>query len=189
MIVLYSNSFTTGELSRQVHPFLLDGEELLWCGKPFSSVSYRPPVFLVVFSIFWLGFALFWTVSATAIGGPFGLFGIPFLAVGIALLYRVLIGQKATYERTVYAVTDLRVIMTVETRGGTQCHELSLATLPTVSMCRVRGTVGSISFLPLMADRYGRRTVRGMGFFAFESIDSVQEVYRLISQQVARAKK
>lgn len=177
------------ELSDQVRPFLLDGEKLLWCGKPYASVKYRPPVFLMVFAVFWLGFSLFWTVSATAVGGPFGLFGLPFIVTGIVLLYRVLFGQQSLHRRTVYAVTDLRVIMTVETRGGTQFHDLSLSLLPTVSVCRVRGTVGTISFLPIVTNSYGRHTVHRTGFYGFDSIDSVQEVYRLISQEAAKAKK
>ena len=42
---------------------------------------------MVAFAVVWTGFALFWMLGAGAMGGSwFSLFGLPFVAVGIAML-------------------------------------------------------------------------------------------------------
>lgn len=49
----------------------------------------------ILFPCIFLGFSLFWTVSALSLGGGlFGLFGLPFIFVGISLLVSAIRGRR-----------------------------------------------------------------------------------------------
>ncbi len=181
------------DLRAELSPYLHPDETLLWVGQPYTSRKFRPNPLVVVFMLFWFGFAVFWTVTASAAGGFFGLFGIPFLLIGGYMLYTLFIGQKKQLERTVYAVTDRRAIILSADRRGTDCTEFLFSRLPNISMEEVNGTTGTIRFLP-DTPYYGTsfesprmRRSRAANYelrSAFLAIDSVQEVYRLISEQM-----
>lgn len=177
-----------------LRPYLQDGEEVLWTGKPYASTPFVPNIGTVIFSIFWLGFALFWTAGASLAGGFFGLFGLPFIGVGCFLLYSTLFGQKRQYQKTLYAVTDRRAIILVEGRHGVNCTEFSFATMQNVTMSAVRGEAGTILFpvfytqAPYISSHRGStvfqstsHTPQHQGFFM---IDNVHSVYRLISERI-----
>lgn len=185
----YEYNAQNRELYQMISPFLHD-EEVLWIGQPYASVRYRPNLFITVFALFWLGFAVFWTVSATAMGGLFGLFGIPFVCVGVFMLYTFFIGQRKQFAGTVYAVTDRRAIIVTNGRHGTNCTEFIFRNLQTVNLTSVKGTAGTICFVPQTVyyrephRRYYSYTAPAAGT-SFLMIDHVQEVYRLISEHIS----
>ena len=174
-----------------LRPYLQDGEELLWAGKPFTSVPYRPSFSVLVFSIFWLGFALFWTVGATEADGAFGLFGLPFIGVGCFLFYKQFIGISKQMKKTYYAVTDRRAIILTETRHGVHCTEFAFANMTNVTLTSVRGNVGTILFpAPVSLYVSSRRGVTLQeatvtANHSFLMIDDGQTVYRLISERIS----
>lgn len=103
-------------LERQLAP----GEQLLWWGRP---LKFHGPqrgmqrMFAVVFLIF----ACFWELQALQalfVGGLFGLifplFGIPFILVGLKMLFPG-IGAARRLQQTVYGITTRRAI---EVSGG-----------------------------------------------------------------------
>jgi len=114
------------DLSLTVRSFLHSDEELLWTGRPYATQPYRSSVFLVLFSIFWLVFSIFWTVGATAAGGAFGLFGVPFMIIGCYLVYSVTVGQRKTLSETVYAVTDRRALIITKGKNGLDVRRMIL---------------------------------------------------------------
>jgi hypothetical protein len=67
--------------------------------------------FFIPFTLLWCGFAVFWTVGASQAGGAFGLFGGPFVAVGLYVVVGRFFVDAATRARTVYGVTDRRVLI------------------------------------------------------------------------------
>lgn len=176
-----------------ISPFLHADEDLLWVGKPYTTRKFRPNPLVVIFMLFWFGFAVFWTVTAASAGGFFALFGIPFLLIGGYMLYTLFIGQKKQLAETIYAVTDRRALILYSDRRGTGCTEFVFARLSNVTLDEVNGTTGTIRFLP-DTPYYGSaydspRMRRGQTATyelrsAFLAIDSVQEVYRLISEQM-----
>lgn len=109
-------------LGRQLAP----GEQLLWSGRP--QKMHGPRGTNRLFAVFFLGFACFWelmalqtlTAGAGMVGILFPLFGVPFILVGIKLLFPQMGGPKP--EEIVYAVTDQRVL--VVTRGRVSSWEL-----------------------------------------------------------------
>lgn len=51
--------------------YLETGESLLWAGVPKQGVILRSiDVFMIPFSIFWCGFAIFWVLNRVRFGGP-----------------------------------------------------------------------------------------------------------------------
>ena len=187
------------ELYRELQPFLHLDEQVLWTGKPYTSRSYHTSPFLVIFSLFWCGFAVFWTVMASSAGGFFGLFGIPFVCVGVYLLYSVFFGQKKAIQSAVYAVTDRRALILTHDRNGVNCTEYVFANLANISLEDVQGDTGTIRFVQPMPyyngyhygnAYYGRRRggydARRELSTAFFMIDGVHEVYRMISAQLGR---
>ena len=181
------------DLRAELSPYLHPDETLLWVGQPYTTRKFRPNPFVVIFMLFWFGCAVFWTVTASAEGGFFGLFGIPFLLIGGYMLYTLFIGQKKQLSETVYAVTDRRAIILTTDRRGTGCTEFVFARLSNVTMDEVNGSTGTIRFLP-DTPYYGTsfesprmRRNRAADYelrSAFLAIDDVQTVYRLISEQM-----
>lgn len=93
------------------------GEVILWEGEGkapknsgSSGCSQR------FFAIFWLGFSIFWTVGATAGGGLFGLFGVPFILIGIVLLFK-------KDPKPHYAITNMKVMSDVNGFFNTTPYE------------------------------------------------------------------
>lgn len=106
-------------------PYLDRGEKLLWEGAPATGLRFRPSdIFLTLFGVFWLGFSLFWTFMAGTMGAAagggfslFGLFGLPFVAVGIYLVGGRFFWDSYARSRTRYALTDRRAIIARSAAG------------------------------------------------------------------------
>ena len=98
------NVYRDGERSPAlaVKPYLHDGETVLWTGTPYEKASYRPPLLPILFMCFWLCFAVAWTATASAMGGLFGLAGIPFLLIGGAMLWFLTAGIAHRAKYTLY---------------------------------------------------------------------------------------
>jgi hypothetical protein len=103
-----------------LQPYLLPGERIAWTGRPGQGVRLRAAdAFLIPFSLLWGGFAIFW--EATAIGFAFragegitsfmALWGIPFVMVGLYLIFGRFFVDAHVRARTFYAVTDRRVLV------------------------------------------------------------------------------
>ena len=95
------------------------GERLLWHGKPDPKRGLLATIPLVLFAIPWTAFALFWTAAASGLWfddakpGPmslFGLFGVPFILVGLGMLTSPYWLYKKA-KQTVYALTNRRAMI------------------------------------------------------------------------------
>ncbi|MGA9770844.1 MAG: hypothetical protein WBV94_17520 [Blastocatellia bacterium] len=105
---------------------LESGERLLWYGKPDPKRGLLATIPLVLFAIPWTGFALFWTAAASGLffkdSKPgwislFGLFGVPFILVGLGMLTSPYWLYKKA-KQTVYALTSRRAM--IITGGSTK---------------------------------------------------------------------
>ena len=70
--------------------YLTPGEAILWKGRPQKGhLITAQDILMIPFSLFWCSFAFFWTFSALKSGAPFpfALFGLPFVAVGLYLVF------------------------------------------------------------------------------------------------------
>jgi len=183
------------DLYQEIKPFLGNDETVLWIGKPGKIPSSPSSPILPLFAVFWMGFAIFWTVAATSIGGPFGLFGVFFILFGGFFFYTAFFGKRNLLKTAVYAVTDRRAIIVTHDRNGTNCTEYSFSMLSSVNLESVNGNSGTIRFEEERIyveynNGWNRRrtmspeTVKRSAVTAFFMIDHVHEVYRLISEQL-----
>ena len=182
------------DLYYEIKPFLRSDETILWTGTPGKVPASQTPPFLPIFAIFWMGFAIFWTISATAAGGAFGLFGLFFIFFGGVMFYSIFFSKRNLLKNAVYAVTDRRAIIITHDRNGTNCTEYTFSNLSSVNLEAVNGNIGTIRFAEeTIYTEYNhgwnrRRTVntdiRRSAVTAFFMIENVHEVYRLISEQL-----
>lgn len=96
---------------------LMAGETLLWQGRPQQGVLFQPAdVWRIPFSLLWAGFAVFWNVAAWTGSAPltFSLFGLPFLAMGVFLVFGRFWLDSGLRRRISYAVTDRRIVIARE---------------------------------------------------------------------------
>lgn len=189
------NVYKDGERSAQLalRPYLREGERVLWTGTPYEKECFRPPLFGVIFLLFWLGFAVVWTVMAFLMGGAFGIFGIPFVLVGTGMLWYLTAGIVRRGRFMLYAVTDTRALILHENRNGVSCEEYFFSKLSGVNLRSVRNGSGTIDFIQpetlyLRAMGYGRFPNNRLHAGSFDMIADVERVYRLISDRVSGAK-
>lgn len=91
---------------------LRDGEQLLWIGGPDPSrLLSREDAFVIPFSLLWCGFAIFWLIFAMRAGGLFWLFGVPFVLVGLYMVFGRLIVKRSTRRGMRYAITSRRALV------------------------------------------------------------------------------
>ena len=89
------------ESANSLNSYLHEGEYFLWSGKGRSNVKCPLP-----FAIFFLVFALIWTILALQGRSIFVLIGCIFVGDGIGLIINSVKGPPAEY----YGVTNLRVM-------------------------------------------------------------------------------
>src|SRR5690349_11734674 len=91
---------------------LRPGEHLLWSGRPDPKRLFtRSDAFLIPFGVFFLGFSIFWTVTASrTASSPAWLFGTVFIAVGVYYLFGRFVVKRRRQLRSTYAVTDDRAL-------------------------------------------------------------------------------
>lgn len=136
------------DIQEDLYDHLDTGEKLLWTGKPKTGVVFRKmDIFMIPFSILWCGFAIFWFVTALTMGAPFffALFGVPFILIGLMMVFGRFIVDAKQRENTVYAITDNRVII----KSGIfskKVQSLNIKTLSNVEMSEKVDGWGTITF-------------------------------------------
>jgi hypothetical protein len=98
----------------QLQPHLRPNERLLWCGRPDPRVWFTAAdAFMIPFSILWGGFAIFWEVGVS--GGPIFavIWGIPFVAIGLYMIFGRFFYKHYRKKRTCYGITDQRALVAI----------------------------------------------------------------------------
>ena len=165
---------------------LRGGERMLWQGRPdVRAYTFASSWLLIPFSVLWAGFAFFWEASVLASGAPgfFALWGIPFVLMGLYILFGRFIVARLEAQKTTYAVTDLRVLI----RTGafrSRLTELDLTNLPPIELSSARFGTGTITFGPSMPyARWLGPSWFGMRFAPeFTSIPHAEEVFATLSE-------
>jgi hypothetical protein len=112
------------DLKETVQRELKPGERVLWSEKPILTFFTPKNTQLLIFSIVWTSFAVFWTGGAASFtipnfedaSGPFQLmrvlfplFGLPFVLIGLAIFTIPFINYRNAVK-TIYVITDWRAI-------------------------------------------------------------------------------
>jgi uncharacterized membrane protein len=154
-------------------------ERVEWAGRPDPGKRFTPADrYLVPFSLVWGGFAILWESGVIAGGAPFffAIFGSLFVVVGVYFIFGRFIYKARRKRRTVYAVTDRRVLEIVEGRKGESVTAVYLRSIPNISTSALANGEGSVEFgLSSGRDRYYANT--GMEFFIRGSLSSGVSFY------------
>lgn len=124
----------------------LPGEQLLWEGRPYTGLIFRPgDVFLVPFSLLWAGFAVFWNVMVWSSGAPIEmrLFGIPFLIAGAYVTLGRFLIDMVLRQKIRYAVTNKRILIT---RGLGSLRSVDIERLPMLDLDQREDGSGTLRF-------------------------------------------
>src|SRR5258708_30915992 len=138
-------------LSSPVERKLSPGEKLLWSGQPRFGIRLRgSDAFVIPFSILWCSFAIFWETMAVRKGAPvfFMLWGIPFILVGLYIVFGRFIADAMTRKKTFYGVTSERIII-ITGLFSQEIKSLNLRTLTDVSLTERGDGSGTITFEPV----------------------------------------
>lgn len=164
------------------------GERLLWAGKPRPGVFLRPEdAFLIPFSLLWGGFAIFWEIGALASGAPFfAIFGLPFVCIGLYIIFGRFFVDARVRERTTYGITNERILI-IKGLFSQELTSLSLSTLAESTLVQHGNNRGSIRF----GAKYPMNQFFASGSWpgarryappAFEFIKEPREVYNIIRE-------
>lgn len=162
-------------------------EQLLWAGRSREGWVLRAAdVFLIPFSIMWCGFAIFWEATAVAEGAPlfFTLWGIPFILVGLYILFGRFWVDALQRATTTYGVTSERVVI-VSGVLARSVKSLDIDALSDVSLTEWSGGAGTITFgvVPFMCWWYPGAGWPGFcpqAFPRFELAKDARDVYEII---------
>lgn len=165
-----------------VNAQLTTDEYVVWKGKPAKgSVFSKADILMIPFSLMWGGFAIFWELSVLAMDAPllFKLWGIPFVLVGLYLIFGRFIWQQYIRKRTFYAVTNKRVLRL----RGNRVDFVSCGRCSEMQTTMNKNGTGTICFGPQMYPYYGSHRMRGAMPFALENISDVNQVFQIITEQ------
>lgn len=175
----------------QIKPELRNEEQLLWTGRPRSGIILRPiDAFLIPFTLMWGSFAIFsemmlimmWISGGTPIFVTF--LGIPFVLVGLYLIFGRFWFDAWQRTKIFYGVTDKRVIIIYDVINKS-IKSLSIDTITDVSMTEKNDGSGKITFGPEQPGYKwsGSANWLSMGQYttpSFDAIDNVRSVYEII---------
>lgn len=124
----------------------LPGEQLLWEGRPYTGLMFRPiDIFLVPFSLVWAGFPslMFFQGGFAEAPGPAVIIAGIFLVVGAyATVGRFLL--DIAIRRTLhYAVTNKRVLIL---RGQSGLRSVNIGALPMLDLHERSDGSGTLRF-------------------------------------------
>jgi hypothetical protein len=187
-----------GEAEDLIRGELSPSETLLWAGRPRQGFVLRAAdAFLIPFSLLWGGFAIFWEVGVLSSGveGAWfvALFGIPFVLIGLHMMFGrfwVDVRQRAA---TLYGVTSERVVI-VSGVFARQVKSLSIDTLTDVSLTERGDGAGTITFgsIPPFYWWYNGAGWPGFGHQAvpnFELAGEARQVYEIVRSAQRAAKR
>lgn len=182
----------------KINEFILQDEQLLWTGKPVKKIKLLPAErFNIVFGIFWTAFSAFWIAMASwgtsqieggdAMTKIFPLFGVPFLLIGLYLVFVAPIRSKNRRKNLEYALTNKRILILYN--GKTQnLQSFKYSEIQNVNFgCDELG-VGVVTFSSLATTILNKgMNAKTRHFtnnvYGFYNINDVKKVYKIFCEQ------
>jgi hypothetical protein len=181
------------EVAARVESELRDGECLIWAGQPRPDLYAKGSGCLVVFGIIFTGFAVLWLITTFGIGFllvgagdraveiagipflVFGLFGLPFLLIGVGLLTAPFWNRKWA-RKVCYLLTDRRALTWEPTIfGGVTVRSFSRDGLGSITRHENPDGSGSLVFHEY---RTSDGDVSTRGFIHIDQVRCVEELVR-----------
>jgi hypothetical protein len=140
---------------------------------------------LIPFSLLWCGFVVFWETMVVTQGAPvfFCLWGIPFVLVGLYLVFGRFLVDRNQREHTFYGITNERVVIASGIVRRT-VKSLNLRTLTDMSLTEWRDGSGTITFGQSSFFPWWFQGTAWPGMHAnvptFERIPNAKELYEML---------
>lgn len=161
------------------------GENIIWQGRPDGAITLRPRnIMLLIFGLFFAGFALFWMIMVAQAGGGFWMFGLLHFAVGAGIVFAALFWGAYRRRRSWYTLTNTRAIIATD--------------LPLIGKRLKSWPITAESVLDLQQGppdtvNFAETIKRGKNgsyrvSIGFERIEDGREVYRLMRDVQANAR-
>lgn len=156
--------------------YLLPGEFIAWKGHPEKGNLFSPSdLFVIPFGLFWLAFSLFWECGAIQSGVPFMMiWGLPFIAIGVYLVFGRLIHAAYLRGKTYYVITNKKLII----KKGNRITMYDAKDLPPMTLRIHKNGNGTLSFSETVYYRRGRHY---NSYFALENIKDAVHAQNAIS--------
>jgi len=175
------------DATQLIQSMLEPRERLLWVGQPAQGIKLRgSDIFMIPFSFLWGGFAIFWEYSVIEKGAPFFfmLFGVPFVLVGLYIMFGRFYVEAKQRAKTFYGVTNERVII-VSDLFRKKVKSINLRTLTDISLSESSNGNGSISFghSSPFASMFGGMYWPGLEQYMgprFDLVNNAKQVYQQI---------
>lgn len=170
---------------------LLAGENVLWSGRPRQGLMLTArDALMIPFSLVWGGFAIFWETAVVSSKAPpfMALFGIPFVVIGLFLIFGRLPFDAWLRSKIHYALTDRRALLLRAGPWGS-FKALALDRLPETTLAESAKGRGTIRFAPQATFRSGYGN--GVGFWVpaldptaqFLGIDDARRVFAMLQER------
>ena len=160
--------------------YLTAGETVLWQGSPGKGhLLTAQDTLMIPFSLLWCGFAIFWEFGVIAADGPLimKLWGIPFVCVGLYMVFGRFIWTAWQRKRTAYVITTRKIIR----KRGNRIDMLQSGSLPDAYVSVNRDGSGTIRFGYSGGYRGMYVSARQLpGQFSLENIPDVARVQQLL---------
>ena len=160
---------------------LLDpDEEILWQGRPVAGVTLRDFRPLEAgMGLFFMGFSLFWMITASRAGGVFWMFGLIFFAVGFYNAIGAIFWKAYLRGHMHYTLTSKRCFIATDvfSRKELKTYMLNAGT----ELSLVDGPVGSVYFATDTKTGPNRKAEVQVGF---EQIADPRKVMKLMRDAV-----
>jgi hypothetical protein len=176
------------DVERVLSPELTPGERLQWTGRPRRGLRFTAADLIAVpFSILWCGFAIFWESHALTRTTDlfFALWGIPFVAIGLYMVFGRFIFDAIRRRKIAYGLTSRRLIL-VSGVFSRQLKSIELDSLGETSLKESRDGSGTV-ILGASAGALGASAMApswpGAGRYLppmLEAIDNARAVYEKI---------
>lgn len=144
------------DLKQQLSTHLETNEQLIWAGIPKQGIIFQVyDRFMIPFSVVWCGIIAVWMIFTINSNTVFAFFGIPFVIIGLFMLFGRFFLSSYVRSKTFYGVTNKRIIIKVDTtRTVTTTYDLSLNS--PIRLTEFEDETGTITFtndLPFTKNR------------------------------------
>jgi hypothetical protein len=177
------------DIKSELEPYLQDNELLLWTGMPKQGFMLRKGDWIAIpFSLFWGGFAIAWEFSVLQMGdlnftNIFALFGIPFVLIGIYMLFGRFFFEKFRRKNILYGMTSDRLLI----RSGIHSKKFNSIQIKALRGITYSKRLDGSGTIVLGTESYMAGLFRGTGWPSgspmapvFELIPNVEDVYKQI---------
>jgi len=152
-------------------------DRVLWKGRPEKGITVRPDELVTIpFGVFFTLFALFW-ISMAIKAGPFALFGVPFVLIGLYFVGGRFIINEIMKKKTAYVITNKAIIR----KRGSRVDIWYGTELSNMQVFSHKNGTTSFIFSRVNVNYHGRRGT-SMHYYGIESVRDARDVSEAINQ-------